>query len=222
MVDYLMRYALVRSWAVVAAAILTGAVADAATEFAENSHWLAGSVRDDQHQGVLPALTIGTAVALALLLFVLLARISPRDALLTRMNDARRWAVDIAAAFCGSILCVIALEGYETRFGGLSPFDPRSVVVSHAFALIVAFAIVGTILQCILCRSIAIASRAGTLVAGFVYALLRKVGRRTSPGTVSLSVFALDAPYTALRIATGSHGLRAPPLSILLLNITAT
>ena len=216
-----MRFALVRGWAVVAAAILTGALADAATEFAENGHWLAGGVRDDQHQAVLPALAIGALIALGLLLFVLLARISPRDPLLTRMNRVHKRFVDIAAALCGSALCVVAMEAYETRFGGLSPFDPRSVILSHTFALVVAFAIVGILLHCILGSAIRAASRAGTVFTGFIVAFLRKhVHAATSPRPVSLSIFDLFVTHIPLDVAAGSRGLRAPPRSVLLLNLT--
>jgi hypothetical protein len=218
-----MRFALVRGWAVLATAILTGAVADAATEFAENSRWLSGSMRDDQHQAVLPALAIGAAIALALLLFVVLARILPRDPLLLRMNDARRRSVDIAAALCGSALCVVAMEGFETRFGGLSPFDPRSVVLSHTFALIVAFAIVGTLLHYLLGNAIRFASRAGTGFTGFVAAFLRKrLHGAPSARDLSLSIFDLYVLHTPLDVTAGSRGLRAPPGSILLLNLITT
>lgn len=217
-----MRFALVRCWAVVAAAMLTGAVADATTEFAGNSHWLIGSVRDDQHQSVVPALALGATIAIALLLFVVLARISPRDARLARMNDARRRVGDIAAALCGSALCVVTMEGYETRFGGLSPFDPRSVVLSHAFALIVAFVVVGTMLHYLLRGAIGMASRAGTIVARVVVAFLRKLlGTTASARAVSLSIFALHVSPTALDGTVCSRGLRAPPRLLPLLNMMA-
>jgi|HubBroStandDraft_5_1064220.scaffolds.fasta_scaffold01957_2 hypothetical protein len=218
-----MRFALVRTWAVVAAALLTGAAADASTEFFENAHWLAGNVRDDQHQGILPALALGAAVSFALLFFVLLARIARHDPLLTRMNDVRRRLVDIAAALCGSMLCVIGIEGYETRFGGLSPFDPRSVVISHTVALIVAFAVVGTMLHCMLRGAVRIASRAGSTVACFVAAFLRKlVQAARSPGVLSSSAFALDARHTPAGVATRSRGMRAPPPLTRPLNFLAT
>ena len=218
-----MRFAVVRGWMVLAAAILTGAMADAVTELAENASWLGGSVRDNQQQAIVPTLILGAAIALGLMLFILLARIAPRDPLLTRMNDLRRWIVDSGAALCGSVICVLAMEAYETRFGGLSPFDPRSIVLSHTFALIVAFAIVGTILHCVLRGAIRVASRAGTVVASFVAAFLRRPAHQTtSPRAISLSAFTLKVSHAPPGVAIGSRGLRAPPRSNFLLNFLAT
>jgi hypothetical protein len=218
-----MRYALVRGWAVAATAILTGAVADAVTECAEDNAWLAGSVRDYQHAAIVPALALGAAIALALMLFVLLARITPRDPLLTRMNDARTLFVDISAALCGGMLCVIAMEAYETRFGGLSPFDPQSVVLSHTFALIAAFAIVGTLLHFILGKAIRRAHEASRGFIGFIAAFLHQRTHAASPPRATrLSALDLCAAHTPPGVARGSHCLRAPPRSILPLNVIAT
>ena len=210
-----MRFTLVRSWAVVATAILAAVTADTGTEFAENSGWLAGTFRDNQHEAVVPALLLGAAAALSLMLFVLLARISPSDPLLSRMNDLRRRLVDIACAFCGSTLCVVAMEGYETRFGGLSPFDPRSVVLSHTLALVVAFLVVGAIVHYALQAAIGIASRASSVVAEFLVEFLRKLLRAGAPPrSVALSAFQLYVRHVPPGIAGGSRGFRAPPRSI--------
>lgn len=206
-----MRFVLVRSWAVLAAATLTGALADALVD------------RDDQHQAVVPALTFGAGIALALLLYVLLTRITRRDPLLTRMNDMRLCLADRAVAFCGSVFCVVAMEGYETRFGGVSPFDPRSVVLTHTLALVIAFTIVGTLLHCFLRAAIRAASRAGTVVAELVVAFLRRGARCTASATpVSLSAFASYVPHRPLDRARASRGLRAPPHSLRSLHFIAT
>ncbi|HZV76619.1 MAG TPA: hypothetical protein VFF63_02530 [Candidatus Babeliales bacterium] len=217
-----MRFALVRAWAVAAAAILAAAAADAGTEFAENSEWLGGTLRDNQHEAILPALLLGAAVTLSLTLFILLARISPRDPLLLRMNDLRARFVDLACALCGSELCVVLMEGYETRFGGLSPFDPRSVVISHAPALVIAFLLAGAIVHCALRASIAAASRASGAVAEFLVEFLRKLLRAAAPPrAVALSAFRLYVRHVPPGIAAGSRGLRAPPRSIRPLNFAA-
>jgi hypothetical protein len=210
-----MRFALVRGWAVAATAIVAGAIADAGTEFAENSGWLAGTLRDDQHQAILPALLLGTALTLGLILFVLLARISPRDPLLIRMDDLRTRFIDIASAFCGSMLCVVVMEGYETRFGGLSPFDPRSVVLSHTLALIVAFVVTGTVVYCALRSALRTASRASSAVVEFLAEFLRKLfGMTAAHRAPALSAYELDVLHVPFAIARGSCGFRAPPRSI--------
>jgi hypothetical protein len=209
------RLALVRAWAVVAAAILAAAAADAVTEFAENSGWLAGTLRDDQHQAVLPALLLGTAVTLVLIAFVLFARVSLRDPLVSRMTDLRTRSIDIACAFFGSMVCVVAMEGFETRFGGISPFDPRSVVLSHTPALLVAFLVMGTIVHCALRSAICTASRASGAVVEFLAEFLRRRQRPVAvPRMVALSAFELYVVHVPLAIAGGSRGFRAPPRSI--------
>jgi hypothetical protein len=209
-----MRFALVRTWAVVATAILAGAAADAVTEFAENNGWLGGMLRDGQHEAILPALLLGALVAVSLTLFVLFARISPRDPLLSRMSGLRTRLADIAAAFSVSVLCVIAMEGYETRFGGVSPFDPRSVVLSHALALAVAFVLTGTILHCALRAAIRTASRA-SIVVEYLAQFLRKLRQFAAAApSIALSAFELHVVRVPLETAYGSSGLRAPPHSL--------
>jgi hypothetical protein len=208
-----MRFALVRAWAAAATAILAAAAADAVTEFAENNGWLGGTLRDGQHEAMVPALLLGASVALSLALYVLLARISPRDLLVVRLNDVRVRLADLACGFCGSALSVVAMEGYETRFGGVSPFDPRSVVVSHAPALIVAFLVTGAIVHCALRCAIRTASRASVVVEYFVQFLRRLFAVICTPQTVAHSAFELRCLRVALGIAGGSHSLRAPPRS---------
>jgi hypothetical protein len=211
-----MRFALVRGWAVAATAILAAAVADAATEFAENSGWLGGALRDNQHESIVPALLLGLAIAFSLALYVLLARVSPRDPLLLRLNELQTRLVDVAVAFCGSTLCVVAMEGYETRFGGLSPFDPRSVVLSHAPALLVAFVVTAVAVYAGLAVAVRTAARASVAVAAFLVAFLRKfVAGVAPPRALALPAFRLRAAYVPLAIAHASRGLRAPPRSVL-------
>jgi len=210
------RFAIVRGWAALATAILAGTAADASTEFAENSGWLGGSLHDYQHQAIIPALLFGSAVTLALILYVLLARISRGDPLLSRMSDFRTRLVDIAYALCGSVLCIIAMEGYETRFGGFSPFDPRSVVLSHSLALLIAFVVMGVMVHCALGASIRVASRSSDFVAEVFAEFLHKIlGVSATPRMIGVSAFVLYVLHVPLAIAYGSRGFRAPPRSIL-------
>lgn len=204
-----------RAWAIAAAAILAAAAADAATELAGNSGWLDGGLPDNQHESIVPALVIGTAAVLALLLSVFFARMAPEA--LARTIAMRTRLADIASAFCGSALCVVAMEGYETRFGGLSPFDPGSVVLSHTLALLVASLVMVTAIHCALRAAIRVTRRASIVVAGCVVEFLR----RQRPAVVAdraavLSAFDLLVTPVPLGIAHGARGLRAPPHSILL------
>jgi hypothetical protein len=132
------------------------------------------------------------------------------------MSDFRTRLVDVACAFCGSVLCIIAMEGYETRFGGLSPFDPRSVVLSHSLALLIAFVVIGVMVYCALLVAIRVASHASGVVAGIFAEFLRKLlGVGAMPRTVGVSAFVLYVLHVPLAIADGSRGFRAPPRSIL-------
>ncbi len=208
-----MRFAIVRAWTAAAASLLAAAAADAGTEVAANSGWLGGGLPDNQHEAVLPTLAIGLAVALSLLAFVLLARIAPRDPLLLRMRALRVRLADIAWAFSGSVLCIAAMEGAETQFGGLSPFDPRSVVVTHLPALLVASLIVGVLVHCALRVAIGIAARASVAVTDFFVGIFRRRERSASRAT-RLSAFEVFVSRVPLGIADGWRGLRAPPRSL--------
>jgi hypothetical protein len=209
------RFAVVRIWSAAAAAILSAAVADVATEFAANSGWLGAGLKDYDHESVVPALIIGAAVALSLLLAVLLSRVSPRDPVSRRMTVLRTRAADVAFAFCGSVLCIVAMEGYETHFGGASPFDPRSVVISHAPALIVAFLLMGTLVHLALRAAIRAAAAASAAVAGFFEEFLSRCRGATEPlRAARLSAFELYVTHVPLRLAHGCRGLRAPPRTI--------
>jgi hypothetical protein len=209
------RFALIRGWTVAATAILTAAIADAATEFAENSGWLADTLRDDHQEAVFPVLLFGVAVAVSLTLFVVLARVSPGDPLVLRMNDFRTRSIDVACAFCGSVLCILSMEGYEMRFGGISPFGSNSIVLSHSVALIVAFLVTGALINCVLGSAIRTASRASVVVVEFLVEFLRKLLRAIAPPqAVALSAFRLEVTHVPPGIAGGFRGFRAPPSSI--------
>jgi hypothetical protein len=209
-----MRYALVRAWSVAATAILAAAVSDAITEFAENSGWLGGLARDDQHEAILPTLLVGAVVALGLVAFALFARVPARDRLL-RPGGLGGRLFEIVTAYCASMAAVVAMEGYETRFGGLSPFDPRSVVLSHTLALVVCSIVIGAIVHCALRSALRVASRASGAVVEFVAAFLRRLVRTVAASpSFARSAFVADAARARSGIGRGLRGLRAPPASI--------
>jgi hypothetical protein len=211
-----MRCAVVRAWTALTTALITAAVADAGTEFAENLGWLGGSVRDAQHQAVVPTLLIGLAIGAALAAFVAFARIAPRDPVLRCMSGWRARMTDLAIALAGSALFTIAMEGYETRFGGVSPFDPRSVVCSHAPALLLAFVFVAVIARGIVSGTLRLATRASELATSVLVEFLHKIcGARVAQSAVHTSAFTLHVLHLPPAIADGACGLRAPPRSIL-------
>lgn len=196
-------------------ALITGAVADISTEFAENLGLLGGSVRDVTHQAVLPAFLIGLAVGVALATFVVFSRITAGDPLLHCMSGVRARIVDLTTALAGSALVTIVMEGYETRFGGLSPFDPGSVVCAHAPALLAAFLVVAPIARGAINAALRVASSMGECASNVVAQFLRRVLRaRVPPGAVHTSTFTLRCLHLPPEIAGGACGRRAPPSSI--------
>jgi hypothetical protein len=211
-----MRCVVVRAGAWLTTALIAAALADAGTEFAENLGWLGGSLRDAQHEAVAPTLLIGLAIGAALAAFVAFARLAPHDPLLRSMRGFRELTADLAIALAGSALWTIAMEGYETRFGGVSPFDPRSVVCSHAPALLVAFVLVAPVVWGVVRNLLCLARRAGECATGAIVQFLRKISHASvPPGTVHTSAFALHVVHLLPAIADGVYGLRAPPHSTL-------
>lgn len=211
-----MRCLAVRAGAALTTALIAAGLADAWTEFTENLGWLGGSVRDVQHEAIAPVLLIGLAIGAALAAFVAFARIAPQDPLLRGMSGPRGVTTDLAIALAGSALCTIAMEGYETRFGGLSPFDPRSVVCSHAPALLVAFVVVAPIVFGIIRKALHLARHAGECATSVIVQFLRKILHdNVASGTIQTSAFTLHVVHLSPAIAGGLYGLRAPPRSIL-------
>jgi hypothetical protein len=102
-------------------------------------------------------------LALGLAGYIIGSRIAPGDPLLRRLDDARARAVDAIAAFAGSCVTVVAMEAYETHFGGLAPFNANSVVIEHAPILVLSFATIAVAARMMLGAAIRCAARSGAL-----------------------------------------------------------
>src|ERR1700722_204706 len=206
-----MRYALVRVWAVLTIGLLAGVLGDAGTEFSAKFGWLGGTTRDVDHQGILPVLAIAVMLALSLAAYVVSARIAPGDPLVRSLDDLLGRAVDAIAAFAGSCATVVAIEGYETHFGGLAPFDAHSVVAAHAPVLAVSFLTIAVAARLMLGAAIRCAARSGALGAAFVTSFLRI--SRSLPATSKHAAQPhpdTSCSHVAPEIVK-SRGLRAPP-----------
>jgi hypothetical protein len=209
-----MRYALIRIWAVLAVGLLAGALGDAGTEFFAMLGWLGGAARDVDHQGVLPAFGIALTLALGLAAYVIGSRITPSDPVVCRLDDAPARAVDALAAFAGSCVTVVAMEAYETHFGGLAPFDANSVVVAHAPILVVSFLAIALAARVLLGAAIRCAARSGVLVASLLSSFLR-ISRSHSAAPRHATMLHPDENHSHLGPAiVKSHGLRAPPRTL--------
>lgn len=207
-----MRALLVRIAAWFATALLTASSADFATESAENLGWLGGSARDGHQETILPVLLIGIAVALALAAYVACTRMSGHDLWLLQSRGNRAQIVGTACALIGSALCIIAMERHETRFGGLSPFDAQSVVVTHAPALLAAFTIVAVAIQSAMRELLRAAERAGEAAASIFIRFVRKLPcAASSPDISHAAAIAFCVLHRTNPVADGGSALRAPP-----------
>jgi hypothetical protein len=206
-----MRYALVRIWAVLTIGLLAGLLGDVGTEFSANFGWLGGTTRDVDHQGVLPVFAIAVLLALSVAAYIVSSRIAPGDPLVRRLDDVRARAVDVIAAFAGSCATVVAMEGYETHFGGLAPFDAHSVVAAHAPILVLTFVTIAVAARMMLGAAIRCAARSGALVAALLTSFLRV--SRSLPSTSKRATQPHpDASCSHLTTEiVKSRGLRAPP-----------
>lgn len=203
---------LVRTATWFATALLAAASADLTTEFAENLGWLGGRARDGHQETILPVALIGIAIALSLAAYVACARMSGRDLRLLQSGGIRAQIVGTACALIGSTLCTIAMEGYETRFGGLSPFDAQSVVVTHAPALLAAFAIVAVAIQSAMRELLRAAERAGEIAARTFVRFSRKLLCSASAPLVSHAyAIASSVLHRTNPVAGAGSALRAPP-----------
>jgi hypothetical protein len=209
-----MRYTLVRIWAVLVVGLLAGAVGDAATEFSALFGLLGGTTRDLDHQGMLPAFAITLMLSLGLAAYIIGSRIAPADPLVRRLDDVHARAVDALAAFGISSVTVLAMEGYETHFGGLAPFDADSVVIVHAPILIVSFLTIAVAARMMLGAAIRCAASSAVLAAALLTSFLRI--SRSVPATPKHATRPhpqMSCSHVAPEIIK-SHGLRAPPRTL--------
>ncbi|HEY2554104.1 MAG TPA: hypothetical protein VGI15_02545, partial [Candidatus Cybelea sp.] len=142
------------------------------------------------------------------------ARIAPNDPLVRRLDDLRARAVDALAAFAGSCFTVVAMEGYETHFGGLAPFDAHSIVIAHAPILVVSFVTIAVAARMMLGAAIRVAARGGALAAALVTSFLR-ISRSflATPKHATMPHPQTSWSHVAPEIVK-ARGLRAPPLTL--------
>ncbi len=206
-----MRYILVRIWAVLTVGLLAGVLGDAGTEFFALFGWLGGTTRDVDHQGILPVLAITLALTLGLAAYIVSCRIAPGDPLVRRLDDGYARALDAIAAFAGSCVTVLAIEGYETHFGGLAPFDANSVVIAHAPILILSFLTIAVAARMMLGAAIRFAASSAVLAAVLLTSFLR-ISRSlvATPEHATRPRPQMSCSHVAPEIIK-SRGLRAPP-----------
>jgi hypothetical protein len=206
-----LRYALVRIWAVLTVGLLAGVLGDAGTELFGVLGWLGGATRDVDHQGLLPALAITLTLAFGLAAYVVGSRIAPNDPLLRRLDDAGARVVDAVSAFVGSGVTVVAIECYETHFGGLAPFDAHSVVIAHAPILVLSFLTIAVGARMALGAAIRCAARTGAVAAALLTSFLRILRSYTATPKHATVRHPETSCSRAVSEIVNSRGLRAPP-----------
>jgi hypothetical protein len=131
-----------------------------------------------------------------------------------RLDDARARAVDAIAAFAVSCVTVLAVEGYETHFGGLAPFDASSVVIAHAPILVVSFLTIAIAARMMLGAAIRFAACGGVLAVALLASFLRiSRSRLTTPKHAAMPHPDTSCSHVAPEIIK-SRGLRAPPRTL--------
>jgi hypothetical protein len=208
------RYALVRIWAVLTIGLLAGVLGDAGTEFSAIFGWLGGAPRDVDHQGIVPALAITLTLALGLAAYIIGSRIEPSDPLVRKLDDARARAIDAIAAFAGSWFTVVAMEGYETHFGGLAPFDANSVISQHAPILVLSFVTIAVAARMMLGAATRCAANSAALAAALLTSFLRiSRSHSATPKHATMPHPGIKCSRVAPEIIK-SRGLRAPPRTL--------
>ena len=112
----------------------------------------------------------------------------------------------------GKLLTVVAIEGYETHFGGLAPFDAHSVVTAHAPILVLSFLTIAVAARMMLGAAIRCAARSGALAAALFTSFLRisALDSRRRRSTRRSLIPTTSCSHVAPEIVK-SRGLRAPP-----------
>ena len=205
-------YALVRLWSVAIVGLLSGVLGDAATELLGTLGWLGRGALDNDHQGLLPASIAALICALGLSIYVIGSRIAPSNPLLRELDDRHARAVDALAAFAASWLTAIAIEGYETRFGGIAPFDAGSTVVAHAPALLISFFTIAVAARALLGVAIRWTAHRGAAAVALLVSFLRMLRAAVITPKHCAALFP-DATHSRdLPELISACGPRAPPL----------
>jgi hypothetical protein len=202
---------IIRAWATVAIALVAAAISDAVSEDAENLGLLSASAHDYGQQAVAPTLLLGIAVIVLLALYVAVTRVVPGNQVAAHLHNWRGRVVDAGAALaCGSVL-LVAMENYETAFGGPPALGPDSIVVAHAPTLFAALILTTIAVRMLLSVLIRFAIRTGDGAAQAIATFLPHLPRVKDP-TFSMPPFVACAATLQPAIAGFARGLRAPPL----------
>lgn len=143
-----MRRTVILLWTLVTVALCAAVCGDALSEWLANHGAMGTAAMRDVHQESLLPATCIAAFAIVSLAFLVRLRdraVRGRNVRLVPAGAARIGWNAIAVVL--ALIAVVLMEGYEVRFGGVAPFDPRSVLAADALPVIVVYAIVAAILE---------------------------------------------------------------------------
>jgi hypothetical protein len=203
---------LLRRWSVFAAVPASAVAGDALTEFLSNAGLLGGpSPSDLQHQALAPVALLAVITILSVALVALCVRARDSEPVAYRRTLGETLLVT-STTLLATFAAVVMMEGYETRFGGTAPFDAHSVMLSHAPAVLLCYAVVTALVRNLVSVCLHVAIAAGRLAAAAILQIL-EFDRRL-PRTRFASAFACG-PAIARHTSPirHVHGFRAPPRS---------
>lgn len=207
-----MRRTVILLWTLVTVALCAAVCGDALSEWLANHGAMGTAAMRDLHQeSLLPATCIAMLAIVSLASLALLractARAQPLQ--LAPAGAARiGWN---AAAVVLALIAVVLMEGYEVRFGGVAPFDPRSVLAAHALPVIVVYAMVAAIVE----RMLGVVLRIAVAVAlTLISATATAFAAESTTGTIVGSVRSTTgAPIVDARVgaaaASGRYTVRS-------------
>ncbi len=127
--------------------------------------------------------------------------------LLTEQRSGAAVVVEFFLGVAGAMSVILLMEGYETHFGGLSPFDPHAVLMHDAPATIVVYIAVFAIARWLIDRFAQVVGAAG-LILGAAFSLIR---RNRSGGAPLRRERSKPVLSPARNVCSRQGELRAPP-----------
>ena len=204
-----MRIALPRLWALIAVALCAAVCGDALTEWLANAGLWGRGLADLHQESLVPAAAAALLVSVPLAAYVVAMRwFRPGEHVRLRLRGAQRLGWNLVALAL-ALAAMVAMEGYEVRFGGVGAFDPRSVLAAHALPVVICYAAIVLCTQ----RVLAAALRAAVFVALTLIATLASTvasrAAESTTGTILGSVRSTGGlPISGARVAAVSSSGR--------------
>lgn len=121
------------------AAVLGDAVTEAATNLA------AGYAVDGHQEALVPGAVLAAVLLASVCALAIGAGRSRAEAFARILESPRVRAVFFVVTALAALAIVVAMEGYEMRFGGVSAFDPRSVLAQHLIPTLATYACIAAL-----------------------------------------------------------------------------